>query len=228
MNVLEKPIAKKMANLSPRRQALADHQRRQAAAAAAVDAARILFQKTQARIEAAQAVLRTAESARHSLIESEAEGIRQSCGQDDAPDLSLQLAAADAEIARAERVIAALECELVTLEAPFRSANLAANVLDSATEKLVAEILHDEAGAAISQMAEAWVVAARAEARARSAIESVAGKRWFVTAERLNTAFSQAPRPAWDELAHGPAIWDRFTDALALDAGAEAPSAGHA
>ena len=180
------------------RAALSAHQTKTTAAGAQCDELNRPVFEIGDRITAETAGLRNAECARGALAEAEREDAID-CGRNGTPaSFVAEIAVADAEVARRQRVIAALQAKAAEVEAPLRDAQLSASILASATEGLVANVIAGEVvDNVLAEYFDAQRKLAAAEAKCRTLAGECMRRKWMALAEKVHTKLHTTPPARW-------------------------------
>jgi hypothetical protein len=208
---------------SPSRAAAAAHKQKLAALAAVCDELRKPVLELADRENAAQASLRTALSNRDALQTAEADAV-VACGPRGRPaDFVGKIAAADAEVARCQRALAAIEAKAADARRRLEDSELSASIVASATQGLVADIIAAEViDNTLAEYFDAQRKLAKAEAKARTLAGECVRQKWMPLAERVHVAINTTPPARWNDQTFPD--WPAFIAALAGDASAAVPA----
>jgi hypothetical protein len=201
------------------RAALAAHNASMAEHRAKHDAARQPITELDAKIDKARADIVAAEKAQLAAHAAEAQAIIENGHCIDHADA---VATATAHLDRCRRVLAALEAKRAELEAALRDVELNRQIAASGTEELIGDVVNDVVAQCLDDLTAKRRAAAGAEAAIRTLAAAVRGKGWLPLLEKVNIALNTAPVIRWEDQSY-PA-WDRFIEALAVDAHAPIPA----
>ncbi len=138
----------------------------------------------------------------------------------DSPKLAQEIAAATANVDRARRVLAALQAKHAEARGLLTDAEMTASIHASGADWHVSAVVEEVANDVIAQMIADQAKAALSEAAARTLVAAIANRKWHAVAERLNARFGRPP--TWGEQKFPD--WLNFIAALETDAHAPVPA----
>jgi hypothetical protein len=213
---------------SAARQALADHQVRQRRAAGIAADARRSAARAGAQVESAENAAQAASATCAAIADREAAYIRD-WSESGAPwpppappdDLVEARVTGDAALDAARRTASTLRSNAAIAQGPLDRANRHMRDLDELTEKLIIEVVREEAEISVANLVAARTFAAKAEASIRALHSHLVSARCFVPAEAIDAALFGLRAP---DIAQDSSAWPAFMGALVSDANAAAPS----
>jgi hypothetical protein len=206
--------------LSPTRAALKAHQTKIIAAGTACEVARRPVLELTDRIDAAKAAVAKAQAALANLQAAEADAVVNCVPRGpQASSFVGKITTAEAEVARCQRALAALEQKMPEVAAPLADAELSAGIVASATDALIAAVVSEMADDALAAYFAAVDKLALAEATVRTLAAFFVAKRWMPLAEKINFKINTAAPAMWSKVTNFP-DWPKLAVSLATDSNA--------